>query len=59
LPSEPSGRELLFRELSPQLRELRRSRVDYDVVVGRVMSLADLAGRDTPARWLSELAFAT
>ena len=58
-PAEPSGRELLLRELSPQLRELRRSRVDYQDIVGRVMSLADLAGSDTPARWLSELAVAT
>jgi hypothetical protein len=57
--SEPRGRDLLQRELSPQLRELRRSRVDYTDIVARVTSLADLAARETPARWLSELVHAT
>lgn len=54
-PSEPSGRELLRRELSPQLRELRRSRVDYSEVALRLCALAERAGPDTPARWLSEI----
>jgi len=54
-PSEPSGRDLLRRELSPQLRELRRSRVDYSDVALRVAALAERAGPDTPARWLSEI----
>jgi hypothetical protein len=54
-PPEPSGRELLRRELSPQLRELRRSRVDYSEVALRLCALAERAGPDTPARWLSEI----
>jgi hypothetical protein len=55
LQAEPSGEELLTRELSPQLRELRRSRVDYSEIVHRVMAIAELTGRGTPARWLSEI----
>lgn len=55
LPSEPSGAELLQRELSPQLRELRRARVDYSEVVSRVLARAETSGRDTPASWLAEL----
>jgi hypothetical protein len=58
-PSEPSGRELLRRELSPQLRELRRSRVDYSEVALRVCTLAERAARDTPVGWLAEIIGAT
>lgn len=54
-PTEPSGRELLRRELSPQLRELRRSRVDYAEVALRLAALAEGAGPNTPASWLSEI----
>ncbi len=59
LAPEPTGRDLLRRELSPQLRELRRARVDYSNVVARVAALAEMAARDSPARWLSELIAAT
>jgi hypothetical protein len=59
LPSEPSGRELILRELSPQLRELRRARVDYHEIFTRVSSAAELAARDAPARWLSEIVATT
>ena len=59
LPDEPSGRELLSRELSPQLRELRRARVDYSEVVSRVVSRADSMGRETPATWLAEIVMST
>jgi signal recognition particle receptor subunit beta len=59
MPPEPGGRELLRRELSPQLRELRRSRVDYSEVVAGVMARAQHASADTPARWLSEIVSST
>jgi signal recognition particle receptor subunit beta len=59
VPPEPGGRELLRRELSPQLRELRRSRVDYAEVVAGVMTRAAHASADTPARWLSEIVSST
>ncbi|HYQ44035.1 MAG TPA: GTPase domain-containing protein [Polyangiaceae bacterium] len=59
LASEPRGRELLLRELSPQLRELRRTRVDYADVVTRVVSRAEYAAREAPARWLSEIVQST
>ncbi len=55
LPAEPGGAELLERELSPQLRELRRTRVDYSEVVSRVLSRAASAGHDTPANWLARI----
>jgi signal recognition particle receptor subunit beta len=55
VPSEPDGRELLLRELSPQLRELRRTRVDYADVVGRVQSLSKLASPESPSGWLSDI----
>jgi signal recognition particle receptor subunit beta len=55
LPNEPTGRELLLRELSPQLRELRRSRVDYAEVFAQVKALAKLTSRDSPSAWLSEI----
>jgi len=55
LPPEPSGPELIARELSPQLRELRRSRVDYTEVVSRLVSIAERTGRDSPAHWLSHI----
>jgi signal recognition particle receptor subunit beta len=53
--AEPSGFQLLLRELSPQLRELRRTRVDYSEVVRQVMSLAELAAPQTPVRWLADI----
>lgn len=56
---EPFGEELLRRELSPLLRELRRSRVDYSEVVARVISRAESAGRDTAGRWLAQIAEGT
>jgi hypothetical protein len=59
IPPEPNGRDLLWRELSPQLRELRRSRVDYADVVMHVSSLTHSAASETPARWLSELVATT
>lgn len=59
LPPEPSGRELLQRELSPQLRELRRARVDYESVVAHVVSRAEFAPFDTPARWLADIVMNT
>jgi hypothetical protein len=59
LPTEPTGRELLRRELSPQLRELRRSRVDYSEVVAGVLLRAEHAASETPARWLSEIVSST
>lgn len=59
LPTEPMGRELLRRELSPQLRELRRSRVDYSEVVAGVLLRARHAAAETPARWLSEIVSST
>ncbi len=59
VPPEPQGSELLRRELSPQLRELRRSRVDYSEVVSSVKALASQAGRDSPAGWLAHIVRAT
>lgn len=59
LPAEPSGKPLLARELTPQLRELRRSRVDYSEVASRVVALAALSGTETPAGWLSEIVRST
>lgn len=55
---EPSGRDLLERELSPLLRELRRARVDYADVVARVASMAEFAGLETPAHWLADVVLA-
>jgi hypothetical protein len=54
-PAEPMGRELLRRELSPQLRELRRSRVDYAEVAARVTALAERTTAEAPAGWLAEI----
>lgn len=59
LRSEPDGQELLARELSPQLRELRRSRIDYADIVTRVTTLASFTGQQTPAHWLSEIVAST
>jgi hypothetical protein len=56
--AEPTGRELLLRELSPLLRELRRARVDYAEVAARVIARAEFAGRDTPAYWLVDVVHA-
>jgi hypothetical protein len=53
--AEPSGHGLLLRELSPQLRELRRARVDYSEIVRHVMSLAEGAAPRTPLRWLADI----
>jgi len=55
---EPTGRDLLGRELSPLLRELRRARVDYAEVVARVASIAESSGRETPAYWLANVVLA-
>ncbi|HKO46184.1 MAG TPA: hypothetical protein VJV79_00585 [Polyangiaceae bacterium] len=59
LPVEPRARDLLLRELSPQLRELRRARVDYADVVSRIVSRAEFAAREAPARWLAEIVLST
>ena len=59
LPVEPSGHALLRRELSPQLRELRRARVDYTDVVSRVVSRAEFSGSDTPESWLADIVMST
>jgi signal recognition particle receptor subunit beta len=59
LPAEPSGKDLLLRELSPQLRELRRTRIDYADVVGRVSALAEASGRDSAAGWLAQIVHST
>jgi signal recognition particle receptor subunit beta len=59
LKTEPTGRELLLREMSPQLRELRRTRVDYADVVARLTALSELSGRGTPAGWLAEIVLET
>jgi len=59
LPNEPRGRDLLLRELSPQLRELRRVRVDYEQVVSRLAARAEFAAREAPARWLAEVVLRT
>ncbi len=59
LPVEPSGHDLLLREFSPQLRELRRARVDYSDVVTRVVTRAEFAGHDTPASWLADIVMST
>ncbi len=55
LPVEPSGHDLLRRELSPQLRELRRARVDYSAVVSRVVSRAESAGAGSATSWLADI----
>ncbi len=54
-PAEPSGYALLARELSRQLRELRRSRIDYADVVSSVVAIAGMAPPGTPAAWLAQL----
>jgi signal recognition particle receptor subunit beta len=52
---EIAGRALLERELVPHLREMRRSRVDYDDVGAELLSLAALVGSPTPAQWLAQI----
>jgi hypothetical protein len=52
---ELEGSELIDRELTPHLRELRRSRVDYDDVGAELAALAKLDGARSPARWLSSI----
>ncbi|MEO6600312.1 MAG: GTPase domain-containing protein [Polyangiaceae bacterium] len=59
LPAEPSGRALLLRELSPQLRELRRARVDYSEVVSRVVMRANSVDHDSSATWLADIVMST
>jgi signal recognition particle receptor subunit beta len=59
LSVEPSGKLLLTRELTPQLRELRRSRVDYAQIISRVVELAAPASSDSPAGWLSQIVQST
>jgi len=56
---EPRERDLLERELTPHLRELRRARFDYAEVVDRVGSLAHFARSDPAAQWLSEIVHST
>jgi signal recognition particle receptor subunit beta len=56
---EPTGRDLMHRELSPQLRHLRRARVDYSEIVRNVTALAETAAERTPARWLAEIVHET
>jgi hypothetical protein len=53
--AEPSGQGLLLRELSPQLRELRRVRVDYSEIVSQVIGLAESAQPRSAVRWLAEI----
>jgi hypothetical protein len=55
LPLEADGYDLVERELAPQLRELRRSRVDYSQVVEGVTELAWGRRAGEPAQWLREL----
>ncbi len=55
---EPRESDLLKRELAPHLRELRRARVDYDSVVQRVLSLAELTRGSSVAQWLADLVVA-
>lgn len=55
---EPMGHDLLERELSPQLRELRRSRVDYAEIVAGIVALAQTARQGTPAASLRDIAVA-
>jgi signal recognition particle receptor subunit beta len=55
LPLEAYGYDLVERELAPQLRELRRSRVDYSQVVEGVTELAWGRRAGEPAQWLREL----
>jgi signal recognition particle receptor subunit beta len=52
---EPAGRDLLVRELSPQLRQLRRARVDYSEVVKHVAALAERTPPHGPERVLAEI----
>ncbi|HEX4475956.1 MAG TPA: hypothetical protein VH142_12815 [Polyangiaceae bacterium] len=58
-PPEPDGLELIQRELSPHLRELRRTRVDYHEVVHHLRALATHRGGETPAHWLSDVVATT
>jgi hypothetical protein len=53
--SEPTGSALIERELAPHLRELRRSRVDYDNVGAELAALAERANSQAPARWLAQI----
>jgi hypothetical protein len=45
----------LVRELSPQLRQLRRARVDYSEVVQHVAALAERTPPYRPERVLAEI----
>jgi len=59
LEPEPTGESLLARELRPQLRELRRSRVDYTEIVDHVLALAEHANGDAASGWLATIVRAT
>lgn len=53
--AEPEPRALIERELTPHLRELRRSRVDYIEVLRELVNRAEHTPPGTPARRLAEL----
>jgi hypothetical protein len=55
LPAEPTGPDLIERELSPHLRELRRMRIDYGEVVNGVLALTDGASDDNHSAWVAQL----
>ncbi|HEY4016884.1 MAG TPA: GTPase domain-containing protein [Polyangiaceae bacterium] len=55
-PPEPQGMSLLERELMPHLRDLRRARVDCAEVIREVVSLGHANARESPARWLADVA---
>jgi len=55
LAPETDGPALLERELAPHLRELRRSRVDYENVCDELASLAALPSAQASARWLAQI----
>ena len=56
---EPGNRALIERELLLHLRQLPRARVDYATIIAHLVSLAERAHLDSPARWLAELALAS
>jgi len=52
---EPAGSALIERELTPHLRELRRSRVDYEEVGAELVSLAELGSSQAAVHWLAQI----
>jgi hypothetical protein len=52
---ELSPRALIQRELSPHLRELRRTRFDYPEVEARVIERGRAGANDGPAAWVADL----